>query len=271
MALNEDESGRRVADERGGSPFAHLPAPTAGKISSRGVKLAERIASTLVQDIIDAGLGPGERLPNEAAMAQRFEVGRGSVREALRILEVHGLISLRSGPKGGPVIVAVDPRDVGRTLSIYLSVRGATMAELIQTRHFLEPVVARLAAENRTDEEADRLKEFLAQERNTSRRGDYLDAANDFHYLLATMTGNRVVDLMATALKELYTTRLIATGVATATTDPTLGEEHRDIGDAIIDGDGDRAEARMRAHMGVYEERVRETAPGFRASRLVWE
>jgi GntR family transcriptional regulator, transcriptional repressor for pyruvate dehydrogenase complex len=250
------------------SPFARM-VPSSGGIA-RGAKTSERIASALVEDIIGGGLGPGDRLPNEATMAERFGVGRGSVREALRLLEVHGMISLRSGPKGGPVIIAIDPRYVGRTLSLYLSLRGATVEELVQTRLILEPHVARLAAENLADESAAALSAALEVE-DSGGDARYIDAANEFHYVLATITGNRVLDLVATALKELYTTRVVGAGVAQAAVDPSIKLEHREIGAAILRRDGDAAENLMRAHMGYYNDRIQQVAPHFLQSRLNWE
>lgn len=243
--------------------------PSAGGLS-RGTKTSERIASALVEDIIGGGLGPGDRLPNEATMADRFGVGRGSVREALRLLEVHGLISLRSGPKGGPVILAIDPRDVGRNLSLYLSVRGATIAELVDTRLIIEPHVARMAAEHLSEESAAALRAALAAEEAVGPDG-YIDVANEFHYVLATLTGNRVLDLVATALKDLYTTRVVGAGVAQATADPSIKLEHREIGEAILRGDGEAAENLMRSHMHYYTTRTQDVAPRFPESRLTWE
>jgi GntR family transcriptional regulator, transcriptional repressor for pyruvate dehydrogenase complex len=256
------------AFDRSDSPFARM-VPSSGGIT-RGIKTSERIASALVEDIIAAGLGPGDRLPNEASMAERFGVGRGSVREALRLLEVHGMISLRSGPKGGPVIIAVDPRYVGRTLSLYLSLRGATIEEVVQTRLILEPNVARLAAEHLSEESSARLREALEAEAAGSESG-YIDAANEFHYVLATITGNRVLDLVATALKDLYTTRVVGAGVAHVTTDPSIKLEHREIGEAILRGDGAKAESLMRAHMDFYTDKIHSVVPHFAESRLTWE
>jgi GntR family transcriptional repressor for pyruvate dehydrogenase complex len=108
----------------------------------RGLKTSERVATALVSEIVNSQLQAGDRLPNEAAMVEQFQVGRGSLREALRILEVHGLISMRSGPGGGPVITAVDPRDVARTFSLYLHLRGAKVRELIEASLFMEPMIA---------------------------------------------------------------------------------------------------------------------------------
>ncbi|WP_218038325.1 FadR/GntR family transcriptional regulator [Acrocarpospora pleiomorpha] len=243
---------------------------TQGQLS-RPVKTSERIAAALVEDVIREGLQPGDRLPNEAAMVERFRVGKGSLREALRILEVYGLISLKSGPGGGPIVQAVDPREVGRTFSLYLSLRGATITELIETRMFIEPMVARLGAQNRDPRALKRLEKALEVEAAVS-EGDnrYVQAANDFHYVVASMTGNSVFDLVATALKELYTTKVVEAGITATTVQKTICAEHREIGKAILDGEADEAERLMREHMAFYLGRLKDTNPAFTALRISW-
>lgn len=237
---------------------------------ARGMKTSERIAAIIIQDIAAQGLVPGDRLPNEAAMIERFQLGRGSVREALRILEVHGIIQLRSGPGGGPVVGAVRPRDVARTFSLYLNRVGATMGELVDARTFLEPTVARLASEHRDPDGLERLRDALTRE-ELIEDGDprYIQAANDFHYVVGSMTGNRVLNLIAMSLKELYTSRVVGGGLANATTAPSIRLEHRAIGEAILAGDGDMAEELMRVHMNLYLGRVR-SLPGVGDSVITW-
>lgn len=237
---------------------------------ARGSKISERVAATLVSDIVSEGLKAGDRLPNEAAMIARFGLGRGSIREALRILEVHGIITLRSGPGGGPRVNSVHPQDVSRALSLHLNQIGSTMGELVSARRFLEPTVARLAAETQDPEGLERLREALARE-EIIEVGDprYIQAANDFHWVLATMTGNRVLDLLATALKEMYTSRVVGGGLASETTAPDIRLEHRAIGEAILAADGVTAEALAREHMDRYLGRV-QSVPGFSESLITW-
>jgi GntR family transcriptional repressor for pyruvate dehydrogenase complex len=236
----------------------------------RGLKTSERIAAALVSDMVSEGMQPGDRLPNEAAMIARFGLGRGSVREALRILEVHGIINLRSGPGGGPVVAAVHPADVARSFSMYLGQVGATLNELAEARRLIEPMVARMAAETHDPDGLERLREAMAREEMIE-AGDsrYIQAANDFHYVIGSMTGNRVVDLLATSLKELYTTRVVGGGVASETTAPSIRLEHRAIGEAILAGDGDRAEALTREHMNLYLGRV-QAIPGVANTVITW-
>jgi GntR family transcriptional regulator, transcriptional repressor for pyruvate dehydrogenase complex len=238
---------------------------------SRPVKTSERIAAALVDDVIREDLRPGDRLPNEAAMVERFGVGRGSLREALRILETHGLISLKSGPGGGPILLAVDPRDVGRTFSLYLSLRHATISELIETRIFIEPMVARLAATNPDPEARERLARALEAEAEAPVLDSrFVDAANDFHYVVGSMTGNNVFDLVATALKQLYTAKVVSAGIISQRVAPSIRDEHREIGQAILDGDPDLAEELMRKHMHYYLGRMQDVEPQFTASTISW-
>jgi GntR family transcriptional repressor for pyruvate dehydrogenase complex len=236
----------------------------------RAVKTAERIAAALVADIVNQRLEPGDRLPNEAAMVERFKVGRGSLREALRVLEVHGLISLRSGPGGGPVIVAVHPRDVARTFSLYLHLSGATIRELTGARLFVEPMVARLAAETRDPDDMNRLREAIEYEESIP-LGDarYIDAGNNFHYVLATMTGNRVIDLLATALKELYTTRVVQGGLLNDLDQEHLRIEHREMANAILRGHPGAAERLAREHTEHFMAKIGHI-PGFAESKITW-
>ena len=98
----------------------------------RVAKTSETVALNLVRDIMARGLKTGDRLPLEAAMLQEYRVSRASLREALRLLEVQGLISLKPGPGGGPVVGRVDARHLARTI-----IAGhATKAARLTAAHF---------------------------------------------------------------------------------------------------------------------------------------
>jgi GntR family transcriptional repressor for pyruvate dehydrogenase complex len=236
----------------------------------RTVKTSERIASAIVADIVASDLKEGDRLPNEMAMMSEFGVGRGSLREALRILEVHGVISLRSGPGGGPVIIATDLRDVARSFSLYLHLNRATIRELIQARLFIEPIIARMAAEAHEPAGLARLSQAVADEAAPPPgEPDFIIASNNFHYVLATLSGNKVIDLLATSLKDLYTTRVLAAGLLNDLEHGQLRSEHQQIAKAILDGHADQAEHLARKHTAYYLGLVAEY-PGFADSTITW-
>src|SRR5439155_15826548 len=109
-------------------------------------KTSERIALEIVHDIVAQGLQAGDHLPLEAAMVEHYGVSRASLREALRLLEVQGLIALKPGPGGGPVVGSVDAPSLARTTTLYFHLGGMTYGELYQTQEMLEPLCAELAA-----------------------------------------------------------------------------------------------------------------------------
>jgi GntR family transcriptional regulator, transcriptional repressor for pyruvate dehydrogenase complex len=247
------------------SPFGN------GSGIGRSVKISERIAAALVADIVAGGLPPGSRLPNEAAMLERFQVGRASLREALRILEIYGLIILQPGPGGGPIVSAIDARSVARTFSLYLNLVGASILELQEARLQIEPVIARMAAEERNPDAMARLRAALDLEAGIATTGTaYIDAANNFHATLATLTSNKVLNLLATALQDLYIMPLVAVGVPSQTSKPSIRNEHRAIGEAILEGDADLAEVLTRRHVSVYLDRLKAVAPEFASSTVTW-
>lgn len=237
----------------------------------RQIKTSERVASAIVGLIIEQDLQEGDRLPNETEMIEQFGVGRGSLREALRILETYGLISLRSGPGGGPVVLNVSPADVSRSFSLYLKLSGATIRELVDARKVIDPLMARLAAENINELAAQRLRDALHREEMAARdKKTVVATANDFHYVLAMLTGNSVLNLVATSLKEMYTSRFVAIGLAEQITKPSIRKEHREIGDAVLTGDGDLAEQLMREHFTKHFDQALRVSPSFSNSVISW-
>src|SRR5438874_10550641 len=107
-----------VAERRALPPSIDRGGTTKGNVV-RSLKTSERVAMDVVRDIVDQELRPGDKLPGEAAMLNRYAASRASVREALRLLEVQGLITLKPGPRGGPTVGTVDPRHLARTGTLY--------------------------------------------------------------------------------------------------------------------------------------------------------
>src|SRR5262249_29577466 len=113
----------------------------------RSVKRSEVLAREIVEEIVAGGLAPGAVLPAEGVMLDHYEVGRASLREALRLLESQGLVTLKSGPGGGPVVGEVDAANLGRTATLYFRLAGATCGVLAEAMLVLDPWLAELAAE----------------------------------------------------------------------------------------------------------------------------
>jgi DNA-binding FadR family transcriptional regulator len=124
-----------------------------GKVTSRheGLRqprLAELIATELRAAILRGDLQDGELLPTQDELCERFEVGKVAVREALRILENEGLVTVRRGNVGGATVHSPAPRSAARMLAMVMEAREVTASQLAVALQELEPLCASLCASN---------------------------------------------------------------------------------------------------------------------------
>src|SRR3954453_11411948 len=121
--------------------------PASATEAPRSLKTSEIVAQRIVEDIVAGNMQIGDKLPPESEMVDGYGVSRESVREGLRLLEVQGLITLRRGPGGGPVVTSVDPRNLARPSTLYFHLAGANYNELFDTWLLFEPAVVRQVTE----------------------------------------------------------------------------------------------------------------------------
>src|SRR5690606_11183405 len=107
----------------------------------------------MVQDIYDSGMKPGDRYLSEAEGLRRHKVGRGTYREALRFLELQGVIVMRAGPTGGAEIGKPDWRNLASTVALLMQFAEAPLGAILEARIAIEPGMAELAALHATDDE----------------------------------------------------------------------------------------------------------------------
>lgn len=236
------------------------------------MKLAEIVVQEIVHEIVALDLKEGDRLPTEAEMLEQFDAGRASIREALRILEAYGLISIRQGQNGGPVVASPHAEDLAAALSLYFHMDGATYGELVEARLVIEPMMAQLAAETRDPEYLSLLREVVEEEQAAG-FGDheYLENADAFHFAVAGMSGNRVLDLIGRALRSLYQQRVMHGVLLQTDQRPRNREVHAEIAAAIEAGDGELARTLMRDHLSELAEALDDRVPGAREDRITWQ
>jgi DNA-binding FadR family transcriptional regulator len=259
-------AGDQRADEPerpGQDRLAWLDIPRSGKIS-------ETIARDILDDIVVRNLPPGTMLASEAVMLDRYGVGRASLREALRILEIHGLIKIKPGPRGGPVVAEVTSSDLGRSATFYFHAVGATFADLLGARLAIEPMMARLAATNLTAEAAEELKRTLVEhERDATRpASSWSRTSAGFHHVVNGLSGNKVLDMLCRALLDIHTERAQTEFPVSGRGD--VSRAHQRIAQAILDGDADAAEQRMRRHVQAQIANVRQTRPDMLDELIDW-
>ena len=224
--------------------------PRPPRFRQRSAKMAELVARQIVEDIVEQGLTAGASLPSEGPMLEMYGVARGTLREALRILENNGLVRVRPGRGGGPIVGSPDPYNFGRTMSLFLQMGRTRFGELLEARVIMEPMMARLAATRRDEDRLGELAKAMQDHKTlgTDDQARYLSVVQNFHGVIAGMSGNGVLDLFGRALKEVYTERVIAAERPPARW-ASVRREHEAVAQAIFDGDGERAEELMRAHM----------------------
>jgi GntR family transcriptional repressor for pyruvate dehydrogenase complex len=221
------------------------PTPT-----KRGAKLSETVAKEIVDDIYSQGLGPGAKLPPEREMLERFGVSRGTLREALRILEVHGLLMIRSGPYGGPTVSEMTPHDFNRACSLHFKSAGITVRELWQSRVSLEPLLTRLAAEHLTSDTIASLTSLLerAKAESVDVNSTFIETGAEFHQAIATASGDPILSLFARSLGEM-TAYLATQALFPPSQFARVHDDHIRIIEAILAGESSRAETLARVHI----------------------
>jgi len=250
------------------------PHVTVGQLGSRArrpEKLAETVARLIVHDISERGLEPGAVLPSEKQMATQYEVARGTLREALRILELHGLIQMKMGPGGGPVVSDARSDELGRMLTLFFHGAGATMADLMDARIVIEPMAARAAALATARDDA-LLRTAVGRAQDSVKEGNgWLPVSTEFHDVVASLSGNPVLDLLARSLKDIYYARLPAVRADSPKSwRQRVQREHLAISDAIINGNADAAEELMRKHIVAFKTRLARDAPEMLNSKVEW-
>ncbi|PBC47566.1 FadR/GntR family transcriptional regulator [Rhodococcus sp. ACPA1] len=228
--------------------------------SARPPKASEVAASRIVNDIVSQGLQVNDRLPGEAEMLAAYGVSRETLREALRILEVQGMIAIKRGPGGGPIVTALNAYYLARTATMYFMLAGATYNELFEAWEVLEPPMSAKVA--RLSDSQMKKEAFEAAEMATEMSsGDeaLFTAVNDFHAVIAQLSGNRVLMLLTQAVNHIVVDHILESGELMAESD--ISHAHAGITEAIIAGWPRRASQLMRDHIEEVVAFVRSRHP----------
>lgn len=220
------------------------------------------------RDLLDDTLAPGDRLPPERDLASRLGVGRSSVREALRVLEVMGLIrtGTGSGPSSGAVIIATPRGGMSALLRLQVAAHGFPLDDVVRTRVALESAVVEDLASQGAPDTAPVRRILDAMDAAERTRDEFLTLDAQFHLGLAEASGNLVITATMAGLRsaiESYVRIGAARVPDWAAMSTRLQHEHRAIVAAVEAGDPGRARDLVRSHIiGYYADAhlARETA-----------
>lgn len=219
-------------------------------------------ASELVLAHVEAELSAGRftlggRLPAERALAEQLGISRPSVREAIRALEVLGVVrtGTGSGPDAGAVIVANPAAGIGAALRLHLATTGVSVGDVVQLRVLIEGWALREAA-GRPDATVFATAAALLDEMDAEPDPHrFIDLDTAFHTSLVGLCGNVLVTAVMTSVRGAVRS-YIGTGATRlpdwGATSERLRAEHRRIYDAVRTGDAPRAEREAIAHITGY-------------------
>jgi DNA-binding FadR family transcriptional regulator len=222
----------------------------------------EHILEALRGQIADGTLGVGDRLPAERDLAARFGVSRTSVREAIRVLEVMGIVSVRRGAEHG-VTLRREPGNAFSTIvGLLVGLDHVSVHDVIEFRVIVESGAARALAANGDADALGPLLDRMEDPDLPQPEFHALDAA--FHVALVRAAGNALLNLVEDAVDGLL--RKLVLDVATLDWDwadvrPRLEREHRAIEGAIAARNGDRAAVLVSEHIRFWGDRARTTPP----------
>jgi DNA-binding FadR family transcriptional regulator len=176
--------------------------PMAEKVQAK--KVGEDAARRLAELIFNQQVPSGTALPPERELAETLGIGRGTMREALRILQIFGLLDSKTGRYGGPVVSRPDADDLSVALTLSLKANGATMLDVLDARAAIEPRLASLAAERVTPHQVTQMRESVAamREKGVADR-EFQLLATRFHDMVADAAGSRVLSLLAAGLHSI--------------------------------------------------------------------
>ncbi|MGG5260250.1 FadR/GntR family transcriptional regulator [Phycicoccus avicenniae] len=229
--------------------------PLRGVVEVSRPSMAEDVARRLVTAIAVGTYSPGERLPAERELAALLGVSRVTLRQALQQVADLGLIASRRGRGGGTFVTTqswekVAPEQARRTLEVELP----RLRDLFDARCLLEGLVARTAAERRTQEEADALRATLDE--FAAAGADMVVARaldRRLHGLVGAATRNPHLVTMSARLTAAATLGFGAEPYATDFFERAL-HEHRELVDAVVDADPERAQRVATAHFALTYE-----------------
>jgi DNA-binding FadR family transcriptional regulator len=218
----------------------------------------QQIADELRQLIVSGELSEGDSLGHEPDLVERFGVSRPSLREALRILEAEGLISVVRGILGGVVVHEPDRRMTARTAALVLHTRNVSLADVHEARSLLEPAAVRVIASSRSRRSAvSELQQLIKDQMRVIMDPDAFGPANArFHERLVALAGNQTLSIVAEMLNEIVAravtavSKIGATGSSTATRRRGIRSQERLVS-LIEAGKASDAEAHWRTHMTV--------------------
>ena len=237
------------------------PANTTGEQEMFSPVTVDRVSQAIVDQIkllIRSGrLQPGDRLPSERELCQRFGVSRVTVREALRVLEASGLLAIRVGAHGGAFLTSPSAERLGEGLADLISLASLTAANVTEARIIVELGILPLVVERATEEDVEALFAMVELGERAVEAGRYTaEMSTTFHARVAQCTHNPAIEMLVQSFHGPLLMSLEESHIGAPMSHQGTGE-HRELAEAIQARDVEAARQVMTRHLGRTAQRVR--------------
>ncbi len=223
-------------------------------------EICERIREQLALGV----LKPGDKLPPERDLAQQLGVSRNVLREALRSLEMAGVLRLQKGVKGGAFIQEGDTSRMNDVMRDMLSLGTISVRELSEARIHVLDLVVRLACANARQADLEAIEANIERTELATREGRLLDrveCSREFYKLLALATRNKVIAMIVDSVTEIHMRFVYAKVASSGAATPRLAEKRRQFLSALRARDVSAAGRLMRSHLESVQQML-EQDPG---------
>ena len=224
-------------------------------------KSSDVLAERLKQEILSDGYQPGASLPTERELVSTTGLSRGSVREALRILEAQGLVNTRAGRYGGTTVTQPTNDQLAGHINMYAKGRSVPLNMLVEVRLALEPMVASLAATRRTETDLANLR-TIAERVTWAADNDvtqFLEENVNWHEAIAAASHNDLLHAITSSISGLMFEASQIKEFAAPEVRQRVLHAHSRIFEAIEAGDAELARSRVERDVQAYA-RILETA-----------
>ena len=229
----------------------------------KATRVSEDVVAQLKEAILSGKFKSGSKLPSERELTAEFQVSRGVIREAIRILEINGFLAVRQGYGGGAYVTELNLGNVGNAYLDLFQTNRLTMVEVAQVRLYVEPEVARLAALNFNGSHLESLEEAESEEHLPYKSyADRIARITRVHKVRAMMCDNQIFE--AIVLSMLKITAEVALKVALDHNALHGPGEHLSIIEAVKDKDGPRAASEMVQHLKNFSNNLIEMESVYR-------
>jgi DNA-binding FadR family transcriptional regulator len=229
---------------------------TIAEPAQRPPKAAMLVAQRIVRDALRDNLKPGDLLLPERTMLEKYQTGRGTLREALRLLEFQGVIALKPGPRGGPVLQSPDASHLASTVVLLMQMKEAPFRTIVEVRSAMEPMISSLAASRMSAEIDD--------------QHSFLDANKRFHDIIAWSSGNTLFGYIIDSLLGIMDGTVLGVDYPSPRRAAIL-KAHESIFEALKSRDPEASEARMREHIEEYERYAERKFPQVLKEVVPWD